>query len=117
MKTLKEAYESVGLTMQNGDRIKSADPKHWHRRSELINVDGDYYQLSDEVGYGIFRKATAVAVEDGVLIWRGKKQIYPKVNNQESRRILDDLGYRLTDENLATVIDQLIDAKIKEAMK
>lgn len=72
--TLKEAYESVGETIQRGDLLRGAD--------EVLYVDGWSYALSEDPV--ILYRAAKIQHEVTDLISRNGKQIYPKVEEVTS---------------------------------
>ena len=110
-KTLKEAYESVGLTMQNGDQL-------WHHTRCFLTIrwiEGSCFEFKAD-SLTVYRWDLYQGIEK---ITRDGKQIYPKVEDEDES--YSCLVFTLINSNLknphdvASAIKDLIDAKIKEA--
>ena len=109
MKTLKEAYESVGETIQVGDIID-----RWAWRQIVQSVDGWYFtdKTTDSDMCYLAEKIEGSWIKH---IERNGKQIYPK-RELESEKIMQE--FRSCHSTiLSDLINRLIDAKIKEAKK
>ena len=111
MKTLKEAYESVGETLQVGDCLGEHIKIRW--------VDGWFF---DDNPYSknyctVFDSSRFFIGEISLPIRRNGKQIYPKVEKASAMQLKVDLLRYLEDNNtlmITETISDLIDAKIQE---
>lgn len=115
MKTVKEAYESVGLVPAIGDKI--GDPSHFELEScpTLTWVDGWFYDVAT-IDAGL------VVYNAGKSEWRGYwviqrdgKQVCPRVEGLESESIMREFK-KISSTTLPDIVSRLIDAKIKEKM-
>lgn len=117
MKTLKEAYESVGEKIQVGDRLGEYMKIKWVDGwfFDVRTYSGDYYTVLDSSRYYIG--------EIGLPIRRNGKQIYPAIEEVRTATTEEYRLYRafLRDgairniNNIVEHLSALIDAKIKES--
>lgn len=111
-KTLKEAYESIGLKPKIGDVIQDS------YGVDLISwVDGWYFDTNTVQTGSLVYNANIRKWKEGWTIKRDGKQIYPKVMHTtlESELITAQLESRFLCLETTRLIEKLIDAKIKEA--
>lgn len=120
MKTLKEAYESVGLEPKVGDILNGNEDKPIHL------IEGNFYRFDDGQNSRWFYFSAPREKGDIVTISRNGKQIYPKVEepieevafNRERLKAQLVIIFKLEgfDAGFVTsAIEKLIDAKIKES--
>lgn len=110
MKTIKEAYESVGLKPEVGDTLGDIHTIRF--------VDGWYFDNEKErppstMNCCVYSAKKYVLNEQCLPIRRNGRQIYPE-NKLESEKIMQE--FRSNHSTiLSDLINRLIDAKIKEA--
>lgn len=121
MKTLKEAYDSVGLKLQVGDQLGNC--------GKIRFVDGwcfDYDDPEDVKMLVVYDGRRYTLNANFLPITRDGKQIYPKIEESTNRVVLErerlnaQLTFALNVDRgtawcTAHCLEQFIDAKIKEA--